>query len=191
MYLHILNLISNYFVLSITLSVTHSFLLPFSTHHIIASIDIKECYKYSGLPIKRPLPWREEYGNHLRGGTPAILVRGVLLSFFHTQVNLHVFYSLNTYFMGAITFCPQPPFAISSISAYPILLPNLYEGNWVPKFLNYVVFPSGISLDEDGKHVHVSLGYQDMSAYVMRMELDTLLASLDFVADCNNSSSMR
>jgi len=142
-----------------------------------------------GVPITRRLPWQEEYGKQLRGGTPAILVRGVYLAFFHTQVNLHVFYSLNTYFMGAVTFCPHPPFSISSISAYPILLPNLYEGNWVPKFHNYVVFPSGISLDEDGKHIHVSLGYQDMSAYVMRMEVDMLLASMDFVADCNNNSS--
>lgn len=133
----------------------------------------------------RPLPWLgQEYGSHIRGGTPAILVRGVYLAFFHTQVNLKVFYSLNTYFMGAVTFCPHPPFKMHSISVYPIVDRRLYEGNWVPKFHNYVVFPSGLVLEEDGDHVLLSLGHQDMSAWVMRLEINSLFDTMDIVEDC-------
>ena len=131
------------------------------------------------------LPWRgQEYGVHLRGSTPAILVRGMYVAIFHTQINLKVFYNLNTYFMGAVSFCPHPPFRMHSISVYPIVDSKFYEGHWVPKFHNYVVFPTGLVLEESGTHLLLSMGHQDMSAWVIRLEVDGLLDSMEVVNEC-------
>lgn len=106
------------------------------------------------------------------------------MAIFHTVANLHVFFNMDTYFMGALTFCAEPPFAIHSISSHPILLPSLYDGAWVPKFHNYVVFPTGLVVEEDEKHLLLSLGHQDMSAWVYRMDIEGLLDSLEPVSSC-------
>lgn len=60
-----------------------------------------------------------------RGGTPAILVDGEYLAFFHSSLFMKSVVSPNApmwhYFMGAYTFSPNPPFQITSISPYPLI----------------------------------------------------------------------
>ena len=67
------------------------------------------------------LPWKKIYGDNLRGGTPAILVNNVYLSFFHSVVRFQEPFTQHTYFMGAISFCPRPPFHVHSTSEHPIV----------------------------------------------------------------------
>lgn len=133
------------------------------------------------------LPWNgTEYGQHIKGGTPAIMVRGVLLSFFHTQLSFVK--QWRTYFMGAITYCPHHPFQIHTMSPVPIVMKSLYDGPWANKFCNYVIFPMGIVLDDDNRHVWLSLGYQDRHGYTVKMSIDGLFESMDLVSNCSASS---
>lgn len=74
-----------------------------------------------------PLPWDGYYGLPIRGGTPAIKVHGYYLAFFHTLSKFQDAFKLSTYFMGAIAFCPEPPFHIHAMSAHPILQDFLYQ----------------------------------------------------------------
>lgn len=135
------------------------------------------------------LPWDPEFGDEIRGGTPAVLVRGVYLSFFHT-VQLHERYRLRSYYMGAMTLCPDHPFNILSMSSFPIIDKgwNLYQNQWLGRGMDYVVFPTGIVVDETETFVFVSFGHQDKHAGVMKMNITTLLDSLTYVSGCAMSS---
>ncbi len=129
-----------------------------------------------------------EYGEHIRGGTPAILVQGVLLSFFHTCVRAAPSRTILTYYFGAVTFCNHFPFQIHSISRVPITPHFLYSGPWTHGTLDYVSYPTGIIADKDGKHVWVSLGHQDRDAYVLKMDVQRLYEGMRVVAQCNASN---
>lgn len=52
------------------------------------------------------------------------------LAFFHTRSIIQAGSKRFTYFMGAMTFCPEPPFHVHSMSQYPILETNMYDGPW-------------------------------------------------------------
>ena len=54
-----------------------------------------------------------------------------------------------TYLMGAITFCPHPPFAIHAVTYQPIVNDSFYEGPWIWPSLDFGVYPSGIIYDKD------------------------------------------
>lgn len=127
------------------------------------------------------LPWREEYGTHIRGGTAAIIVGDCYLSFFHTRVSGRA-QGVDHYFMGALTLCPRPPFLLRSMSTFPIVInSSWYEGPWLNKVASYVVYPIGIDVDDQGHVVTVSIGHQDGDAFVVRMRLAALLKTLAFV----------
>ncbi len=134
------------------------------------------------------LPWDGKlYGEHLRGGTPAIMLRGKLFSVFHTQTSF--INGLFTYFMGAITFCPEPPFQIHSISAVPIIKKHLYDGPWDTKKINYVLYPmSAVVEDASEKHIYVSMGYQDKNGYLIKLEVDGLFDHMELVNHCDGGS---
>jgi predicted GH43/DUF377 family glycosyl hydrolase len=133
------------------------------------------------------LPWMKEYGPQIRGGTPAVLVNGYYLAFFHTVGQLQPKNTLRTYFMGAITFCPTPPFSIHAISTHPILQENFYEGPWVePRRTDYVMFAIGL-LKEDDKHILISFGHQDKHAYLARFHIQELYESMEMVSNCTKS----
>lgn len=141
-----------------------------------------------------PLPWSEEYGLPLRGGTPAYLLKNMefmnqappplsqqqqqessqddddelkmkeegaaedeelaeypsslYIAFFHTVLQRSAALgsgTIRTYFMGAITFCPNYPFEFFSVSTHPILQEKYYEGEWAdPPKIDFVMFPIGV-----------------------------------------------
>jgi hypothetical protein len=135
-----------------------------------------------------PIPWPGEYGLPIRGGTPAILVNGVYLSIFHTVSMFQMPYKLKTYFIGAITFCPNPPFNIHSISKYPIVKESFYSGEWVKNNLDYVLFPVGIIKDKSDKYLFISMGVQDKNGYVVKFEIEGLFKSLNIISNCTLNS---
>jgi hypothetical protein len=137
------------------------------------------------------LPWTSDYGYDIRGGTPAIPIKdGLYLAFFHTTVVV-VHHGSRSYLMGAITFCGTPPFSIQSMSPHPILLSNFYDGPWVDyphknrQGIDYIMFPIGISLDDNNSTVLLSFGFDDKHGYITKFDLNQLLASMDVVAVCN------
>jgi hypothetical protein len=146
--------------------------------------DAKIVHKLDKIHI--PFP----YGD-LRGGTPALLVEhhGVFISFFHTKTNAQLPFKQSTYFFGAITFCHLPPFNIRAVSPQPIVNDSLYKGPWLWPSLDYVVYPSGILIENDEitkrPHVLVSVGHQDRNAYMFKFDLHGLLKSLQIVGNCS------
>lgn len=120
----------------------------------------------------------------LAGGTPAIKIPGLYLTLFHTVSRFQMPYKIKTYYMGALTFCDEYPFNIHFISAAPIVKKRFYEGAWVKNNLDYVVFPAGLVLDSNVEHVWVSMGTQDASSWMIKLELHGLLKSLDVVGSC-------
>lgn len=148
----------------------------------------------SPQPVK--LPWKAQYGEMIRGGTPAILVtpghpghskfQKYYLAFFHSVGQLQAKNSLRTYFMGAMSFCPQPPFHLHAISTYPILEEKYYDGAWVePRRTDYVMFAIGaFVLPQDPAHVYVSFGHQDKYGYLAKFHLAELFGSMEIVHDC-------
>ena len=99
--------------------------------------------------------------------------------------------------MGIITFCPTYPHAIHSISKYPVLNEELYQGAWLNNNLDYCLYPAGLILDDNDVKVDANVnedkytymnavfGYQDKDAYVMKLHIDRTLESLYHVSDCH------
>lgn len=118
----------------------------------------------------------------LRGGTPGILVDGEYLSIFHSSLNMKSAYSKGEaalhYFIGAYTFASSPPFAITRMSAEPIIARGFYSGAtytpyWKPV---HVVFPCG--LIAEGPYIWMAYGRQDHEIWVAKIDKQGLLGSL-------------
>eukprot|EP01039_Chlorochromonas_danica_P003132 gene3132-3430_t len=122
------------------------------------------------------------YGE-LRGGTNALYLSqyGVYLAFFHSSRILPG-NSMKTYFLGAMTFAGQPPFALLAHSNLPILLERFYVGPWNPlknRRIDYVMFPSTLSFHPDNQsRLILSFGHQDIHGYLATLEIKPLLDSL-------------
>lgn len=139
----------------------------------------------------------------LRGGTPAMMVRGQYLSFFHSRVdhNGAIITQSKLYVMGAFTFSAKPPFRITTMSPRPIthedFVPTLKSA---PSKL--VVFPMSFYLQEteyddnaiilEGKKelypqnttIVMSIGLNDVDTEFVKINLDALLSSLAPISKC-------
>lgn len=133
------------------------------------------------------IPWKGEFGYPPRGGTPAIFINGLYLSFFHSVSMFQDQYNLRTYFMGAMTICPHHPYALHSMSMYPIANHSaFYDGAWTSSKIDYVIFPTGVAVDnEDPNYLWVSAGWQDRDSYLLKLEIDGLMRTLEVVNVCN------
>ena len=150
-----------------------------------------ECDQSGGFTTTLAYQGKElpDYGWHqygpARGGTPGVLLPGGkhYLMFFHTRTKLPKNWMF-TYLMGAITFCAKPPFNLHAISHAPIANSSLYSTGWVNRATDYVVFPMGLVIEEDGKSLWLSLGSQDREGILTKIDLHSLLASMRLL---NNS----
>lgn len=109
-----------------------------------------------------------------RGGTPAILIDGEYLAFFHSQSlyessckqkkssrrnqKIH-------YLMGAYTFSAEPPFELTSISTSPIIEDGFYT---MPNPYKKVIYPGG--LVEDDSKIHIAYGRDDNQIWIITYE---------------------
>lgn len=125
----------------------------------------------------------------LRGGTPAHLIEGEYLSFFHSSIEMTSIQSEGEkclhYFMGAYTYEKEPPFKITKISPEPIVGKNFYNG---PKYAYYwkpcqVVFPGGYTYDE--KYIWVAFGKHDHEVWITKLDKKNLLNSLIYINEDN------
>jgi hypothetical protein len=118
-----------------------------------------------------------------RGGTQAELVDTPYgrkyLTFFHSSGRFAVRY-LQTYYMGAYLFDPEPPFAISHISPDPIAPNEFYNesfGGWAYKRrLDYIIFPMGYIIR--GDTIYVTCGKNDRAGWVVTLNKTALITSL-------------
>jgi len=131
-----------------------------------------ECYHcYESFP---QIKWN--YGT-LRGGTPALLVDGEYLSFFHSGTVLASTASFNAnlwhYFMGAYTFSSEPPFRIKKITPVPIVSEGFYTESHCPK---RIVFPGGFV--DEGKYIYLAYGKDDCEIWIATIDKAALKKAL-------------
>lgn len=131
---------------------------------------------------KSEINWK--YGE-LRGGTPAILDGNQYISFFHSSIDMLTDHSnkrcISHYFMGAYTFSSEPPFQITKISKEPIVGEGFYKGEYYKPYWKSVrcVFPCGLLVEDP--YIYVSYGRQDHEIWIVKMDKQALLESLESV----------
>lgn len=112
-----------------------------------------------------------------RGGTPAILVNGEYLAFFHSSRQTKSKESQNKtmyhYYMGAYVFSRNPPFEITRMTPNPIIGKNFYT---VSNFHKRVVFPGGFVVDAN--KIHVVYGKDDSEIWVATIDKSKLYQTL-------------
>jgi len=115
-------------------------------------------------------PWK--YGT-LRGGTPAMLVDGEYLAFFHSSMVTRSESSkgkrMHHYYMGAYTFSSQPPFAMTHFTPAPIIEKGFYT---VSDYDKRVIFPGGYVIL--GEFIYLAYGKDDMEVWVAIINKDEL-----------------
>lgn len=125
------------------------------------------------------MPWNEKKWGALRGGTPARLINGQYLAFFHT-----LFFDSKRpwYAMGAYTFEANPPYRVTAISAAPIIFKGIYDTPAIntAHSKKKAIYPAGMALgNENGKDViYVSCGENDSSVKILTFDSESLLQSL-------------
>lgn len=143
--------------------------------HKIFSIgsEIDGCTTYACTQSNIQWPWGE-----IRGGTPALLVDGKYLSFFHSSKWYRDGDSKKRfYFIGAYRFDAQPPFAITHVSSQPIMGKDFYKGKEYKLWDDLrVVFPMGFVCD--GDYIWLSYGKQDNECWIVKIDKNKLIKSL-------------
>jgi hypothetical protein len=118
-----------------------------------------------------------------RGGTPAILIDGEYLSFFHSSFEDEK--GIIWYIMGAYTFASVPPFQMTRISPCPFLFKGIYStphGEIAnPKIRS--IYPAGLIYERrDGRDViAVSCGENDSAIKIISMDKQALFSSLQTI----------
>ncbi|RYH29705.1 hypothetical protein EON65_07580 [archaeon] len=124
-----------------------------------------------------PVLW--QYGE-LRGGSPAKVIHTLhgnrYLTFFHSQY-LDSNTGMLTYYMGAYLFQAHPPFAMTHITPDIIACKQCYNEEYgiAYKALDYILFPMGFVIRERGQILFVSVGRNDNSAYILKINKTALV----------------
>ncbi len=139
----------------------------------------KNFMRLSPDSFQQELNWPSKWGL-LRGGTPAKLVDGEYLAFFHSSFEDSK--GIIWYIMGAYTFAPFSPFKITRISPIPLLFKGMYDTPHQmianPKVRS--IYPVGFTCEyrKDKELIHVSCGENDSGIKIISMDKNALLASL-------------
>lgn len=122
----------------------------------------------------------------LRGGTPANLIDGEYLAFFHSGTIMSSPFSDNRnlwhYFMGAYTFSADPPFELSKISTAYIDSPGFYTYSAYEK---RVIYPGGYVVEDN--HLYLAYGKDDSEIWIATLDLTELKNSLVPVKEAASS----
>lgn len=125
------------------------------------------------------IPWNKKWGVPL-GGTPARLVDGEFLSFFHSKFKDRN--GIIWYVMGAYTFEVTPPHRVTKVSPYPILFDGIYDSEYrnTAEPSKCIIFPTSFALQDKNhqKLIHLSCGENDSTIKVLSFNKDALLDSL-------------
>lgn len=135
---------------------------------------------FSGNPTFRTDLWPKELGI-IRGGTPARLIDGEYLTFFHSCF-LDPLTKVTWYVMGAYTFEAKPPYRITAISQVPILFKEMYGTPHAKKMNKMMrcVFPAGFATaqENDKEVIYLSIGENDSAIKLITIDKDKLYKSL-------------
>lgn len=113
----------------------------------------------------------------IRGGTPALMVDGEYVTFFHSSMRAFSPASPDDdryhYFMGAYAFSSEPPFEITKITPLPLVSKGFYEESDAEK---RVIFPGGYFIKE--RYLHVAYGRNDSEIWIASIDKDLLKANM-------------
>ncbi len=125
--------------------------------------------------------WENQWGK-IRGGSPAYLVDGEYVEFFHSSSMAN---DKKIYYMGALRFQAVYPFTITSITKKPIIGKNFYTAmpgqNSQHDTHKKVLFPAGFVLVQDtaGRPIfHVACGENDVAIRIVTIDKAKLFASM-------------
>lgn len=142
--------------------------------HEILTCDLITGDAHPIFETRNDIEWR---WGMVRGGTPALLVDGEYLSFFHspsfTKSTVSNGISMYHYFMGAYTFSANPPFHITKISRSPIIGDDFYNESSYDK---RVIFPGGFTIAND--KFYMVYGKDDSEIWVATINKQKLMKSL-------------
>jgi predicted GH43/DUF377 family glycosyl hydrolase len=109
----------------------------------------------------------------LRGSSPALLVDGEYLSFFHsgilTGTEASFGFEIWHYFFGAYSFSAKPPFEITHMTLEPIVTEGLYTPSYRSK---RVIFPGGFAVI--GETIYLAYGKDDCEIWIMTLDKQEL-----------------
>lgn len=149
-------------------------------HNVEQSVNLNMTTVYLTEHVPTPdLPVLWRYGE-LRGGSPAKLIHtshgNRHLTFFHSQL-LDSKTSMLTYYMGAYLFQSRPPFAMTHITPDIIACKQCYDEEFgvAYKALDFILFPMGFVVREHGEVLFVSVGRNDNSAYILKINKTALV----------------
>ena len=150
------------------------YLIYSSEPHLILEPNLQtgQCQEIASTATNSPWKWGE-----IRGGTPAQLIDGNLLTFFHSSQKVRsstIFGEKGgrNYAMGAYLFENNVPFAINKITSLPLGTLDDYARNNRRK----VVFPAGIAIDDN--LIHIVWGKNDEGICITSLDKEKLLASM-------------
>ncbi len=125
------------------------------------------------------IPWNKKWGKPL-GGTPARLIDGEYLAFFHSKFTDKT--GIYWYVFGAYTFESSPPFRIKAVSPHPILFKGIYDSEYLntAEPAKCVIFPGGFAIKEANgrEQILLTCGENDSSIKLITFDKDELLQSL-------------
>jgi predicted GH43/DUF377 family glycosyl hydrolase len=142
-------------------------------HEILyANLHNGACYHCYETRI--PLDW--DLGT-LRESSPAQLVDGEYLAFFHSGIITSSYASwgwdLWHYFMGAYTFSANPPFEIKTFTPSPIIAEGFYTQSAYEK---RVIFPGGFVVKDP--YIYVAYGKDDYEIWIATLDKAELKKAL-------------
>lgn len=120
--------------------------------------------------------WQKDAWGEIRGGSPARLVDGVYITFFHSwKRHTGCWY----YVMGAYAFEAKPPFKVLAITPHPIIFDEMYSAPHRIKKL-HALYPAGFAIERKGKKtlLHVSCGENDTSIRIVTIDKKALFRAM-------------
>lgn len=143
-------------------------------HEVLtANLETGICKPLSEAKSKN-IDWKH---GSLRGATPAQLVDGEYLAFFHSGIITRSPCSENNelwhYYMGAYTYSAAPPFAITKISPEPLDSLEFYTYSGYQK---RVIYPGGYVIE--GPNLYLAYGKDDAEIWIATIDLAELQNSL-------------
>ncbi len=161
---------------SFTAEPTLLFIYSVNPHIIVQTHELKDNEMRADPIFTTELLRNDWRWGEMRGGTPAVLINDhSYLTFFHSSGQFD-HKNVTTYVMGAYLFERNPPFAITHMSAEPIMHESFMSGEWTYSTLDYVIFPAGIIIDS--KHIYVSYGRNNNDSWILTLDRKGLLDSL-------------
>jgi len=142
--------------------------------HEVLYPNLKSGVCYPSYKTKAAIDWN--FGT-LRGSTPAQLVDGEYLAFFHSGIITSSPSSQGNelwhYFMGAYTFSAEAPFEITKMTPTPIMDDEFYTPS---DYNKRVIFPGGFVVS--GSSIYVAYGKDDSEIWIATLDKEMLRKAL-------------